>query len=244
MNTDKLVLHNFIQHVLKDAKPFLKDAKIADVELINDDVISEIEHYIRNVHFYAIHLFHLCNQLERAIELLSNFRFNSKNGISRGEHLTYNVENYIIRLTSLTDRILQTINAVFHLGINEKDINERVIMNNLKVTMTSLPVSFNEFRKVLGSYIGERNVIVHRHSHIKKDLHIIEALYHTQLSEIVLENNDKSENFKYVRTQALIRYLSKAKKDFKQINGICFEKLLLIFDDLDEQYSIMMLRLK
>jgi hypothetical protein len=244
MSTDKLVMHNFFQQLLKDVEPFLKDAKIADVELINDDVIPEIEHYIRNVHFYAIHLFQLCNQLERAVELLSNFRFNNKNGISRGEHLTYNVENYIIRLTSLTDRILQTINAVFHLGVNEKDINERVIMNNLKVTMTSLPKSFNEFRKVVGSYKENRNIIVHRHSHIKKDLHIIEALYHTQLSEIVLEDKDKSENFKYVRTQTLIRYLSKTKKEFKQINEMCFEKLLLIFDDLEKQYFIMNLKLK
>ena len=144
MTTDNLISHNFFQQLLKDTEPFLKDAKIADVELLNTDVILEIEYYIQNVAFYAIHLFELCNQLERAINLLSNFRFNSKNEISRGDHLSYNVENYIIRLTSLTDRILQTINAVFHLGINEKDINERVIINNLKVTMTLLPVSFNQ----------------------------------------------------------------------------------------------------
>lgn len=35
MNTDKLVMHNFIQQVLKDAKPFLKDVKIVDVVLTN-----------------------------------------------------------------------------------------------------------------------------------------------------------------------------------------------------------------
>ncbi len=244
MTTDNLISHNFFQQLLKDTEPFLKDAKIADVELINKDVVPEIDYYIQNVAFYAIHLLALCNQLERAVELLSNFRFNSKNGISRGEHLTYNVENYIIRLTSLTDRILQTINAVFHLGINEKDINERVIINNLKVTMTLLPASFNEFRKDLQKYVSERNVIVHRHSHIKKDLHIIEALYHTQLSKKMLENNDEAENFKEVRKEVLTRYLSRTKKEFKQINGMCFEKLLLIFDDLDKQYSIMKLKLK
>lgn len=243
MNTDNLICHNFLQQLLKDTEPFLKDAKIADVELINTDIIPEIEHYIQNVHFYANHLFHLCNQLERAIELLSNFRFNSKNGISRGEHLTYNVENYIIRLTSLTDRILQTINAVFHLGINEKDINDRIIINNLKVTMTSLPESFKEFRKVLQNYVTERNVIVHRHSHIKKDLFQIEIFYHTELSKRMLES-DKGKNLKYVRTQALNRYLSKTKKEFTQTNQMCFEKLLLIFDDLDKQYSIMKLKLK
>ena len=243
MNADKLVMHNFIQQVLKDTEPFLKDAETADVELVNDDVIPEIEYYIRNTAFYAIHLFQLCNQLERAVELLSNFRFNSKDEISRGEHLTYNVENYIIRLTSLTDRILQTINAVFHLGINEKDINERVIINNLKVTMTSLPATFNEFRKVLGSYKDNRNTIVHRHSHIKKDMHIIEALYHKQLSNKILEDKDKAKNFKEVRKEELTNYLSRTKKEFKQINGMCFEKLLLIFDDLDKQYVTMKLKL-
>lgn len=242
MNTDNLISHNFFQQLLKDVEPFLKDAKKTEVELINEDVIPELDYYIQNTAFYANHLFHLCNQLERAIELLSNFRFNSKNGISRGEHLTYNVENYIIRLTSLTDRILQTINAVFHLGINEKDINERVIINNLKVSMTSLPTSFNEIRKVLQSYITERNVIVHRHSHIKKELFQIELFYNTELSKRMLES-DKGENLKYVRTQTLTRYLSKTKKEFTQINKMCFEKLLLIFDDLDEQYSSMKLKL-
>ena len=103
MNTDKLVMHNFIQQVLKDTEPFFKDAETADVELVNDDVIPEIEYYIRNTAFYAIHLFQLCNQLERAVELLSNFRFNSKDEISRGEHLTYNVENYIINREKLFD---------------------------------------------------------------------------------------------------------------------------------------------
>ncbi len=244
MTTDDLISHNFFQQLLKDTEPFLKDAKIVDVELITTDVIPEVDYYIKNVSFYAIHLLSLCNQLENAIELLSNFRFDSKNGISRGEHLTYNVENFIIRLTSLTDRILQTINAVFHLGINEKDINEKVIINNLKVVMTLLPASFNEFRKVLQNYVSERNVIVHRHSHVKKDLYIIEALYHTQLSKKMLENNDETENFKEVRKGVLTRYLSKTKKEFKQINVMCFDKLLLIFDDLDKQYTVMKLKLK
>jgi hypothetical protein len=244
MTTDKIISHNFFQQLLKDVEPFLKDAKIADVELINKDVIPEIEYYIQNVNFYAIHLFELCKQLERAVELLSNFRFNSKNGISRGEHLTYNVENYIIRLTSLTDRILQTVNAVFHLGINEKDINERVIINNLKITMTSLPASFNEFRKVLQNYVSERNVIVHRHSYIKKELYVIEMLYHPLMTKETSINKDEAENLNQIRKETLSYYLSKIKKEFKQTNEKCFEKLLLIFDDLDEQYSSMKLKLK
>ena len=159
--------------------------------------------------------------MKSAVELLSNFRFNSKNGISRAEHLTYNVENYIIRLTSLTDRILQTINAVLYLGINEKDINERVIINNLKVTMTSLPKSFNEFRKILQSYVGDRNSIVHRHSYLKKELHIIEMLYHTQLSKKMLNDKDKAENLKEIRKETLTPFLSKTKKEFrKQTNCV------------------------
>lgn len=243
MNTDKLIMHNFFQQIRSDIEPFLNDAKLYDLELINDDIIPEIEYYIHNTAFYANHLYHLCRQLERAIELLSNFRFNSKDGISRGEHLTYNIENFIIRLTSLTDRILQTINAVFHLGISEKDINDRIIINNLKVTMTSLPESFKEFRKVLQNYVTERNVIVHRHSHMKKELFQIEIFYDTEISKRMLES-DKGKNLKHVRTQALISYLSKTKKEFNETNQMCCAKLLPIFDDLDKQYTIMKLKLK
>ncbi len=243
MNTDKLIMHNFFQQILKDTEPYSNEVKVAEIESMNDSDILEIDYYIRNTAFYATHLFQLCNQLERAIELLSNFTFNSKNGISRGDHLAYNVENYIIRLTSLTDRVLQTINAVYHLGINEKDINDRVVLNNLKVTMTELPKSFNEFRKVLKDYVSERNVIVHRHSYVKEELNRIKIFYNTYLSKKMLESN-KGDSLKYVRTQALNHYLTQTKKEFTQTNQMCFEKLLLIFDDLDKQYSLMKQNMK
>ena len=72
----------------------------------------------------------------------------------------------------------------------------------------------------------------------------IQKYYHTELTKTILEDKNKAENFKEVRKEELNYYLSKTKKEFTQTNQMCFEKLLLIFDDLDKQYSIMKLKLK
>src|SRR5690606_34214760 len=149
-----------------------------------------------NTGFYSIHFLELCRQLENAIELLSNFRYDGKSSISRGDHLTYNIENYIIRLTSLSDRTLQTINATFHLGIDERDVNERVIINNIKVSRTTLSKHYNDFKKSLKDYTGERNTIVHRHSFMDKQLKKIQIFYHSELTKGMLADSEKVDGFK------------------------------------------------
>lgn len=244
-NLDKIIAHKFTQRLLNDSEIISKgrNFKLTDIELENPD-FSEYEFYIHNTGFYFIHFLELSRQLENAIALLSNFRYDNKNEISRGDHLTYNIENYIIRLTSITDRVLQVINAVYHLCINEKDVNERVIINNLKVSRTKLPKVYNEFRKSLKEYTGERNTIVHRHSFIDMQLKRIQIFYHKELTKGMLADKDKGDSFKEVRKGVLTKFVSERKKEFHQTNETCFKTLLPILDVLDEQYELNKHKLK
>ena len=244
-NLDKIIAHNFIQNLLKDIELISKgrNLKLSDIELENSD-FTEYEYYIHNTSFYCIHFIELCQQLENAIELLSNFRYDGKLRITRGDHLTYNIENYIIRLTSLSDRTLQTINATFHLGINEKDVNERVIINNLKVSKSTLSKHYSEFKKSLKDYIGERNTIVHKHSFMDKQLKKIQILYHSELTKGMLADSEKADGFKEVRKRLLSDFISDRKKEFRKTNDTCFKSLLPILDDLDDQYGKMKQKLK
>ncbi len=245
-NLDKILTHDFVQNVLNDGEIISKgrDFKLSDIEFENEPKFTEFEFYIHETGFYCIHLLELCRQLENAIALLSNFRYDSKTEIGRGDHLTYNIENYIIRLSSLSDRVLQTINAGFHLGIDERDVNDRVIINNIKVSRTNVSKHFNEFRKTLKDYTGERNTIVHRHSYMDKQLRRIQIFYHTQLTKGILKDANKSEQFKEIRKEILTKFINDRKKEFRKTNEMCFEKILPIFDDLNDQYLKMKTRLK
>ena len=66
-------------------------------------------------------------------EFLSNYGYSKKIESTRADYLIYNLENYLIRLNSVYDRVLQIVNAVFHLCINEENVNHSVIISNYKV---------------------------------------------------------------------------------------------------------------
>lgn len=76
--------------------------------------MDEYEFYIRSVAFSLSHTLRWCEQLDLAIELLSNFDY-SKKYASKADHFIYNVENYYIKINSVYDRILQLTNSIFHI---------------------------------------------------------------------------------------------------------------------------------
>lgn len=244
-NLDKIIVHNFTKNLFADSEIISKGRKFkaSDIELENPD-FSEYEFYIHNTGFYFVHFIELCRQLENVPELLSNFRYDKKSKISRGDHLTYNLENYIIRLTSVSDRILQLINAVFHLCIDEKDVSERVILNNLKVSRTDLPKIYKPFKNSLIRYTGDRNTIVHRHSFLDKQLKQIQIFYHKELTKNLLIESKNGEEFKEVRKEVFSRFLTQKKKEFHLTNEVCFNTIIPILDLLEHQYKKMKISLK
>ncbi len=244
-NFDKILNHDFIKQLLDDGNLIVKDRKfsLTDIELVNPN-FNEFEYYIHNCGFWAIHLINLCEQLQNAIELLSNFRYAKNNKINRADHLTYNIENYIIRLASLPDRICQTINAVFHLGIDEKDVNEKIITNDIHVSRTEIDKHYKDFRKTLQMYIGDRNTIIHRHSYMNKQLRKIQLFYHATLSQRLLGDRNVSEDFKLLRKELLSEHIAHRKKEFTETNEKCFEKILPLLSDCNKYYVKMKARLE
>jgi hypothetical protein len=139
---------------------------------------------------------------------------------------------------------LQTINAVFHLCVDEKDVNERVILNNLKVSRTDLPKFYNEFRKSLKEYTGDRNTIVHRHSFLDKQLKRIQIFYHKELTNKMFADSEDRDGFKEIRKGILTKFLADKKKEFHSTNEKCFKTIIPILDILEDQYKKMKNKLK
>lgn len=231
---EELYAHKFLEQICID-NPLSTLKKKS-----SDDLPTEIEFYKGNVLFYTTHLIDLIGQINDAVELLSNYNYTVKmKNIGRGKHLTYNIENYTIRINSLLDRILQTINATFHLGIDERHVNEKVVVRNLKVTTTEIPNHFDELKKYLNEKSRNRNIIIHRHSIIDDELFRLQKLYHPEFTSNYLNKSDEKdiEELKYLRKDFLTRYVKKKRKEFYEINETCFKKVITIFDLLLIKYN-------
>jgi hypothetical protein len=236
-NYEKVYNHPFIKILIKDCE--IKDVEFKEAFKENSPPIpakSEYEYYVYNSMFYFLQLLGLCRQLEGAVELLSNFSYRKTAGITRGDHLLYNVENYIIRIASLSDRLLQTINAICYLGIDERDINQDHVLRNIKVSSTSIPKLFKEFHKTIKDYTGERNNIVHKFSYKEKQLSRVELFYQPFAAEALMKN-PAFKHYKTFRQNYLTSYLKVKKKEFKETNNNAFGKLLLIIDYLVNHYE-------
>ncbi|WP_312395003.1 hypothetical protein [Chryseobacterium sp.] len=240
---EKLEQHILLKTLLEDAELISenREINIFDIEL-KDANFDEYEYYIHNTGFFFFHMIQLCYQLNYAVELLTNFNYSSKNKVTRDQHLIYNIENYIIRLTSLNERLLQLVNAIFHLTIDEKNVNERSILTNLKVSRTDFSTLYREFRKENLKYVGERNTIVHKHSYLNEKLRKIEVLYES--SFLFKLNKIDVEKAKFIRKDAITKYIKEIKIDFTNANNECITKLIPILDFLYQHYLRTKIKLK
>ncbi len=240
-NFENIYKHPFTIEILDDTKGYGLFKKRE-----NEYADTELEYYVNNSSFYLAHLISLLDQLKNAVELFSNYSYNKKDDVGRGKHLVYNYENFIIRIVSVSDRLMQLINAVFYLGINDKDVKERLILNNDKVVTSAIPSKWKELNKVINKFKGDRNQVIHRHSYVEKKLKQIDMFYHPEITKQYFETKSKKEieELKTVRKMALTDFIKKTKADFGETNEICFKHINIILDELHKEYERMKIVLK
>ena len=233
----KLDDNAFLLSVLKDGEEAFSEIKIDRLatEIPEDIELTEYQYYVQKVGFYLVHTISWCKQLDLAIDLLSNFDYSKKNA-SRADHLIYNIENYLIRIKSVHDRILQLVNAVFHLCINEANVNHGVIVSNYKVQhRPEIHKSVKSISKYLNEHEQIRHTLIHRHSLIDKNLKKIELFYLNNFEHI--DDEEKVKAYKYVRSDHLKRYIADKKKEFGLINSSLFKLIDELFILLKPEYE-------
>ena len=236
-NFSKLDENVFLLSVLKDGENAFSDIEIDRLatELPEDIELTEYQYYVQKVGFYIVNTTSWCKQLDLAIDLLSNFNYSRKEA-SRADHLIYNIENYLIRIKSVHDRVLQLVNAVFHLCINEANVNHGVIVSNYKVQhRPDILKAVKAVSKYLSEHEQIRHTLIHRHSLIDKDLKKIELFYLTNFEHI--DNEDQVKAYKYVRTEHLKRFLSDKKSEFREINSTLYTLIDTLFSSLKSEYE-------
>ena len=161
--------HPFVIDVLEEVRKLLPELKVkpSAIEMPEDVVLDEQQYYVQKVGFFLVHTLAWCRQLDLAIEFLSNFDYSKKIGANRADHAIYNLENYLIRINSSYDRILQLVNAVFHLGVSEEHVGHAVIISNAKVQHRPKVVSKTKaIQKYLKDYAQARHTLIHKHSYL------------------------------------------------------------------------------
>jgi len=199
---------------------------------------DEYQYYVIEVGHTLAHLLGLCEQMKYAIHFLSSFsptKQTKESKINRSNYIQYNIENYLIRTQSLNDRVLKLINAVFHLGIDQRNIKFDIISKNLHVKVTPVPAKLKKFGKVLEKYRQERNTIIHHESFLEDDLRKLELFY------LVMEKSpdDDIQEMKYLAydTRKLAGdYVKQKKLEFDEFNNIIFNELLELFNILEPIY--------
>lgn len=216
-------------------KAVLED--VPSTEPADDTEINEHQFYVQRVGFYVVHTIAWCQQLHMASEFLSNFDYSKKISASRADHLIYNVENYLIRLNSVYDRVLQLVNAVFHLCIGEENISHGVVVGNYRVQHDSDALKkIKAIRKYLEDYAQDRHTLVHKHSLLDVKLRRIERMYVHDLRGAD-QNDEHVKLFKIRRAAYLRDYVVEKKDEFVKINLGLVDLIDQLFDVLHGEYG-------
>lgn len=235
MNTVNFVIDsNIYQQLIKDADNFLPEIKQPQTEIKLTEELNEFQYYIHNVGYWLFQYDRQISELDYSIKFLRNFdysKFKNNSKPNRIDHLDYTLSNYYIRLSSILDKSLQVINAVFHLGISEYGVNNSSIKTNKFVKRTDILKSLKIIEKAVSNGKQVRNSIIHRDFYVDKDLKKLRYFYSLDKDIIVF----KEKNLNNYRRDKLNEYLD----DIEQTFTNKFEKIvaaILIF--LDKLYTI------
>ncbi|MGD0656976.1 MAG: Cthe_2314 family HEPN domain-containing protein [Syntrophorhabdales bacterium] len=240
MNGFRFLKENvLVKTVLNDGREALADVKVkvTAIELPEDAELDEYQYYVHKVGFYLVHTLTWCKQLDLALEFMSNYDYGKRIQASRADHLIYNIENYLIRLNSVYDRVLQIVNAVFHLCINEESVGHTVIVSNYKVLHRPKIVrSIKAIQKFLHDYGQARHTLIHRHSWLDLRLREIELFYLSERTDTG-QNDEWGKFLKHYRANHLREYLAEKKGEFAKVNADLGHLLDQLFTTLLEEYE-------
>ncbi len=192
--------------------------------------LDKNELYIVRVGHALAHLLIACEQLSHAPLYLASFVPSKKmveDGVTRHSHILLCMENYIIRIRSLYERVLQLVNIVFRIYNPPDQVSHALIKNNLHVANSKLPGALQKLKKITDRYYEDRNKIIHRECFQEDDLRHLELLTISRDRFPGLEGDLKFFSSVYVRDKTM---------ELKKTNSAVFGAISDIFNLLLHQY--------
>lgn len=233
--------HPFVQAILAES---VEVGRASGFDPVQDDdypPLDELQFYIVRVGYSIAHTLTWVQQLHHAVLFIGDFGYDRRlrdEGINRSHHLIYNVENYLVRLQSVYDRLLQLTNAVFHICMSNELVSHGLIVSNLHVARTKVPQLLKAVRKTIQGKAEDRNTIVHKHSYMDPKLRRLELLY--TLTEETWRPRRPEITYKNlcrVRSQQMREVTAAKKEEFDAINAALVHALLPLLTELHVQYE-------
>lgn len=242
MSIEALHQHAFFSEVSREAVQIQRELGLDPLAGIKDEpMVDELQFYVTRVGYSLAHTLAWVEQLYQAVNFISDFSYARRmkeDGIRRSHHLIYNVENYLVRLQSVYDRLLQLTNSVFHICMSDKLVSHDLIVSNLRVARTKVPRLLKAVRNTIKHKADDRHEIVHQHSYIEPELRKVELLY--MLTKETWEVGGESMPYKnlcYVRSQQMKNFTAAKKAEFQSINASLVAALEPLFTELHAQYK-------
>lgn len=188
----------------------------------------------------------LIRQLDQAVIFFSSFRSTKamKNkSITRFDHMVYHLENYVLRVTGVLDRMLIFTNQILRLGLEEASCKPHMMLtgkNGKKgvatIKIEAVPGLFEALdgiRMFVDGYRNQRNEVAHARRWEAPDMREIE-MYHIVMANtndlelikrefiIKRETDEKMWAYKAQMLEANLELKKLIGQSFKILQG-CFE---------------------
>jgi len=140
-------------------------------------LLAPQEEYILRCLVSTGELMTACDQLGYALTYLSGYRRKTTTDgllITRSDHLAYHVENFVIRLATITDRALKLVNITFQLGIQPRECRRSVVVENAHVAATPVRKRLIALDEAVNPHRKLRNRVVHQERYSDEALNEIE----------------------------------------------------------------------
>jgi hypothetical protein len=152
------------------------------------------------------------------------------------------IENSIIRVQSIYDRVLIFTNRILDLGISNDAINHNSLVTNEHVIRFDLVKKLKEINKVCHEYRLVRNTVIHHDRYTEEQLDLLKLLINADY----LSKASKGKEFMPAsELEALINdFLSVTKEDLEGYLSKITDKVDLLFDSILPVYKYQKNRLR
>ncbi|MCJ7654657.1 MAG: Cthe_2314 family HEPN domain-containing protein [Dehalococcoidia bacterium] len=149
--------------------------------------LTEEQNYNRYVFWYAWNLVESLRRLNNAKKYMGDFpkpKAYLKQEITQYDWIQYHYHMYIVSIFSLYDIALKLTNAVFRLGLPEREAKKNTVEENLWVKSTGTAELLKLLRQAIAQHAKERHSFIHEGDLIKLDEIDEEKLYELYLLEL------------------------------------------------------------
>lgn len=182
--------HPFLSKLLDNSKPVLQRTikKLSERNKRTGKIrIGEKSEPLSQYEEYDVSVFRALSAMTNAVSTAKNAlrfivyfprpRTYEKTGVTQNVWIEYHFSYYTITFVSFVDIALILTNAVFQLGLREKDCKPDTIKNNSWIRGTSVKKALSNLEKIVKPYREPRNLHVHRGHTPKMDEFCNSELY-------------------------------------------------------------------